>query len=103
MYVIFVGRMDGKLCWRQSKNKPTVANIDGWQLEHVAQESAVGLRVGAVDNRMRASFTIAASGLVLEMTECAPLIMGYLAFRSASILGARLFGLSRLKERASPS
>src|SRR5262249_12651960 len=55
MHAVLVGGMDGDFCWRQSENKPTVAQVDVRELQGIAQESAVSLGIRAVNNRMPAS------------------------------------------------
>jgi len=49
-----VGGMDTELRRSGAEDQPPVARVDVRQLEDVAQESAVGVRVGAVEDRMRA-------------------------------------------------
>src|SRR5438128_8371766 len=55
MHVILLRRMNGNFGGRQSKDEPSAANIDVWQIEHIAQESSVGFRIRTVDDRMRPS------------------------------------------------
>src|SRR5262249_3469052 len=55
MPAVLVGGMHGDFRWRQSENKPTVAQVDVRELQGVAQESAVSLGICAVNNRMPAS------------------------------------------------
>ena len=69
VHVVLVGRMHRNLRRRQSEDEPSVAHIDVRQLEHVAQESAVGIRVRAVDNRMR-SDDHGRPPLILDLGRC---------------------------------
>src|SRR6266705_2499060 len=55
MHVIFLGWMDRHLCRRQSENEPPASDIDVGHFQDVAQESAIGIGVLTVYNRMRAN------------------------------------------------
>jgi hypothetical protein len=48
----FVCGMDSNLGWRQAKNQPAIADVNMRELQDVAEKLAIGLSVGAVDNRM---------------------------------------------------
>ena len=48
--VILLRGMHGNLCWRQSENQPSVADVHICELKHVAQKGAVSLRVRAIDD-----------------------------------------------------
>src|SRR5262249_20573414 len=52
MDIVLVGGMHGHLGWRQAEDQPATADIDVRQLEHVTQECAIRVRLGAVDDRM---------------------------------------------------
>ena len=41
-----VGRVEGRLRRRHREDQPAVADVDGAEVEHVAEERAVGFRVG---------------------------------------------------------
>lgn len=49
-----VGRMNCSFRWRQSEDQPPVANIDRAKSEHVRKECAVGFRILAVEEDVRA-------------------------------------------------
>src|SRR6185436_6142682 len=48
------GWMNGHFGRRQRKNEPPSAYIDAREPEHVTKERAIGLGIGAVDDRMSA-------------------------------------------------
>ncbi len=54
MHVVLLRRVDGKFGRRQPEDQPAVADIDMRELEHLAQQGAVGLGALTVDDRMRA-------------------------------------------------
>src|SRR6266516_5997488 len=45
-----VSGVDGDLGWRQLEDQPATAGIDPCKSEHVTDEDAISLRVGAVEN-----------------------------------------------------
>jgi hypothetical protein len=47
--------MNGDFRWRKAKDEPTVADIYMSEFQHVPQERTVGLRIGAVNDRMSAN------------------------------------------------
>jgi len=49
-----VGRVNSGLGRRQRKDEPAAAGIDGAKAQNIAKERAVGLRVVAVEENMRA-------------------------------------------------
>jgi hypothetical protein len=55
MDVIMLAGMDGNFRWGESKNQPSVSDIDARELEYVTQKGAVRFRVFTVDNRVRSN------------------------------------------------
>ena len=53
--VVVLRRMDSDLRRRQAEDQPPMPDIDAGKLQYIAQEGAVGLRIRAVDNRVRSS------------------------------------------------
>src|SRR2546426_1123286 len=54
MHVVRLRWMDGQFGRRQTEDQPAIAHIDVWELEHLAQQGAVGRGVLTVEDRMRA-------------------------------------------------
>src|SRR5215469_1892638 len=54
MLAVALSRVAGKLRRRSGKDKPAAARIDDRKTQHVAEESAVRLRVTTIDNRVHA-------------------------------------------------
>src|SRR5258708_22846635 len=52
VYVVLVRRMDGHLRGGQAEDEPAVSHVHAGELEHVAQEGPVGIRLSAVDDRV---------------------------------------------------
>jgi hypothetical protein len=46
--------MDGDFSRRETEDEPTVPDIHAGKFQNVSQESPVGFRISAVDDRMRA-------------------------------------------------
>ena len=49
---LVIGGVNPDLCWRQGKYESTTASVDRAKAENVAEESTVGLRVIAVQEKM---------------------------------------------------
>src|SRR4030095_1568510 len=60
------------------EDQPAVAGIDGTEAEHVAEKSAVGVRVGAVDDDVRTDDHARSAGQRLKIDlasiTCTPLV-----------------------------
>ena len=49
-----VAWMDGDLRGRQREDQPATANVNSLELQHVAKERAIRIRIGAVQQNVRA-------------------------------------------------
>jgi len=54
VHVVLLARVHGDLRRGQPEDQPSAADVEVREADHVAQKRAVGLRVGAVENRMGA-------------------------------------------------
>lgn len=54
VHAVRTRRMNGDLGGRQAEDQPAVADVHVRELQHVAQEGAIGLRLSAVDDRVGA-------------------------------------------------
>ena len=52
--IVLVGGMHCHFGGRQREDQPSVASVNGWESKDVPQEVAIGLRVFAVNNYVRA-------------------------------------------------
>jgi hypothetical protein len=54
VHVVALERMHRDLGWREREGEPAAAHVDPLETEHVAEERAVGVGIGAVQDDVRA-------------------------------------------------
>jgi hypothetical protein len=52
VHVVLLARVHGHLARRQAEDQPALAHVHAGEPEHLAQESAIGVRVRAVEDGM---------------------------------------------------
>jgi hypothetical protein len=80
---LFVGGMNSSLRWRQSKDQPASARVNGFELQNVPEKLPVPFRIIAIEKNVSAEYH--------EAVACAgSLIPGLLFFHESPIIRASI-------------
>src|SRR2546425_1173152 len=86
--VVLVGRMDGNFRGRQSKDQPALTYIDFGKFEDVAQESAIGIGILTIDDRMCADDHVRISSWATANSTTSPSTLVPSMVNRATVIGS---------------